>query len=342
MAILIMEGFEGYGSYTNLVNRWPCSSTISQTSFETGRDGVGQCIDMDFGSAAIYFPFPGGQSAANIVIGFGYRRKNNIAAGDIVTAYAYDGNTEQIVLRCDASGDLFVDRGATNLGSTTALGILLDTWYYIELVITFGDTTAGSIDLFVNGNNELSLSSIDTRQVTGENAGRLRLIGNGSGGQLFDDFYVLDDQGTDQTTRIGPCFIETVFPDADGTTNDFTAQGAGANYVEVDETTPDDDTTYNSSSTVNHKDLYGHAALTGNIGTVYAVMPRSCVATSQSGTRGVKVVARSSATEVDGAEKFIDQTYVYVDNIYENDPNGGGAWTESSVNAAEFGIKITT
>ena len=28
--------------------------------------------------------------------------------------------------------------------------------------------------------------------------------------------------------------------------------------------------------------------------------------------------------------------------FYENDPNGGGNWSESAVNAAEFGLEIGT
>lgn len=342
MAILWMEGFEGYKGQAELKNRYAGSSTLSQTNVFGGRDGVGDAWEFDFGSAIMYWTAPGKQTVANVVLGFAFYKQTSWAAGDIIRTYAYDGATEQIVLRNDSSGDLFVDRAGTNLGSTTALAPLLDTWYYIELDITFGDGTAGSIDLYVNGNNELSLSSIDTRNVTGENLGRIGLIGNSSGANIFDDLYFLDDQGTDQTTRIGPCFIETVFPDANGTTNNFTASPAVSNYLNVDEADPDDDTTYNHSSTATQKDLYGHAALTGSIDTIYAVMPRSRARISEAGSRGVKNVARSNVTEVDGTEKFIDQTYVYVDHIYENDPNGGGAWTESSVNAAEFGIKITT
>jgi hypothetical protein len=261
---------------------------------------------------------------------------------DVFSFYDTGGVTEQIVLRTTAAGELAVDRSATQLGITSGLGLLTDVWYYLEIDITFGDATAGSVEVFINDSSVLSLTSIDTRATAGENCGSVGLKANSSSPRVFDDLYILDDQGTDQTTRIGPCFVETVFPDANGTTNNFTPS-AGSNYQNVDEgDSPDGDTTYNSSSTVTHKDLYGHAALTGSIDTVYAVMPRSYVRVSEAGGRGVKNVARSNVTEVDGTERFIDQSYVYVDEVYENDPNGGGAWTESSVNAAEFGIKITT
>lgn len=342
MALLWMEGWEGYGAIGNVRYRYQTSGTITSCDIVAGRTG-GSALELDFGSGYVYVVPPGGQTVANIVMGWAWYKRTSMVASDMMNFYAYDGSTEQIVIGVLGTGDIFVDRASTRLGETTGLNLLTTTWYYIEVAITFADGTGGSVEVFVNGASVLNLTSIDTRNVTGENCGSIRITGNSSGPHRFDDMYLLDDQGTDQTTRIGPCFIETVYPDADGTTTNWTAQGAGANYVEVDEgNTPDGDTTYNSSSTLSQKDLYGHAALTGNIGTVYAVMPRALLRASSAGQRGIKNVARSNVTEVNGDEWFIDQTYIYIDHIYENDPNGGGSWTESSINAAEFGVIIST
>lgn len=342
MAILVMEGFEGYSSYTDVRQRWQVSSSITSSGFVTGRDGSGRAFSLNFTSAIVYFTWDSSPSGTNLVAGFGFRNGGAMAASDVLVFYSENGSSEQIVLRKTAAGELAVDRGSTNLGSTSGLGLIGSTWYYVEIDVTFGDGTAGSVDVYVDNISQISLSSIDTRNVTGENCARVALVGNNNGHE-FDDFYILDDTGSDQTTRIGPCFIETVLPDANGTTNNFTASPVVSNYLNVDDgNTPDDDSTYNHSSTATDKDLYGHAALAASIDTIYAVMPRSHCRTNAGGARGVKNVARSSATEVDGTEKSIDGGYRFVDHIYENDPNGGGAWTESSVNAAEFGIKITS
>jgi hypothetical protein len=51
-------------------------------------------------------------------------------------------------------------------------------------------------------------------------------------------------------------------------------------------------------------------------------------------------VARSSTTEVESADKYLGVDWRYINHIYENDPNGGGNWTEANVNAAQFGLKI--
>jgi hypothetical protein len=338
MAILAMEGFEGYGDYIDFNRRHHTDST-SFFSLVTGRDGSGRAIELNFSSAEAWVRHA--VSTANYVVGFGFKRDSLQANADIITLLAEDGASEQLVLRQTSDGTLYLDRGSTNLDSN-AYGLTVDTWYYIEIDVTFGDGTAGSYDVYVNGQNIMSGTSVDTRNVTGQNCAGVEMQGVSSAGGVFDDLVCIDDSGTDQTSRIGPCFIETVIPNADGTTVNFTPS-AGSNWQNVDDgNSPDDDTTYNSSSTVNHKDLYGMAALTGNIGTVYAVLARSMVRGVDAGTRGLKNVARSNVTEVDGTEKFVDQSWIYIDHIYENDPNGGGAWTESAVNAAEFGIKITT
>lgn len=340
MAILVMEGFEGYGNATDLRRRYVGSSAAGNIDIVTGRDGSGQAIRIDFGSSYLYFNVTG--STNTVVLGFGFRKINSMSVNDIVILFDEDGASEQVSLQLTALGELSVFSGATLHGTTSGVGMLTNTWYYIELSIVFGDATAGSVTLHVNGNQELNVTGIDTRVTAGENCALFRLQGDSSNFHEFDDLYFLDNSGTDQTTRIGPCFIETVFPDANGTTVNFTPS-AGSNWQNVDDgNAPDDDTTYNSSSTLNQKDLYGHAALTGNIGTVYAVKASAHVRTEGGGARGIQNVARSSATEVNGTEVFIDQSYTYVDHIYENDPNGGGAWTESSVNAAEFGIEISS
>lgn len=338
MAILLMEGFEGYGDYNDFNRRHHTDGT-SFFSFVTGRDGSGKAMRLSFASTEAWLRHPA--SDTSYVLGFGFQRDSLLVATDIATLLAEDGSSEQLVLRQDAGGTLYLDRGATNIDSN-AYGLVADTWYYIEMDITWGDGTAGAYDIYVNGQNIMSGTSVDTRNVTGDNCSGVEFQGNSSGAGIFDDVVAIDGTGTDQTTRIGPCFIETVIPNGDGNTVNFTPS-AGSNWQNVDDgDSPDDDTTYNSSSTATHKDLYAMAALTGNIGTVYAVQPRSYVRGVDAGTRGLKNVARSNVTEVDGTEKFVDQSYIYIDHIYENDPNGGGAWTESSVNAAEFGIKITT
>jgi hypothetical protein len=94
------------------------------------------------------------------------------------------------------------------------------------------------------------------------------------------------------------------------------------------------------SSTATDKDLYGFAALQGNIDTVYAVGVCLRARKQETGERQVRTVARSGTTEVESGDKALGVGWRYLNHIYENDPNGGGNWSEANVNAAQFGIKI--
>jgi hypothetical protein len=340
MALLWMEGFEGFANVTDVRKRYSTDGT-GGLSIVTGRNtGLTRNSALKHTSSFSAFYHRVVMGSDSFVFGAAINWSASLQNLDIVI-FATGTNAEQLVLKTNISGELLIDRATTNLGSTTGLGLISGQWYYIEVVATMTDGATGSVEVWVNGVKEIDLSSVQTRNVSGENINIIELFG-GSGQPQFDDCYFLDTTGTDQTTRIGDPIIETVIPDANGTTNDFTASPAVSNYLNVDEATTDDDTTYNHSSTATHKELYGMSALEGNVGTIYAVMPRSNVRKVDAGTRLIKNVARSSATEVDGTEYSVGANYAFRDHIYENDPNGGGAWTESSVNAAEFGIKITS
>jgi hypothetical protein len=49
---------------------------------------------------------------------------------------------------------------------------------------------------------------------------------------------------------------------------------------------------------------------------------------------------RSNVTEVDGPNLNLAVTYLWFTYLQENDPNGGGAWTVSAVNAMQAGIEL--
>lgn len=340
MALLWMEGWEGFANVTDVRKRYMTSGTGGMTVVAGRNTGLTRNLAFRQTSTFSYFYVQVAMGNDSFVFGSALKFDGSVVNSDLVV-FATGTNAEQLVLRSNASGELFIDRATTNLGSTTGLGLIGDQYYYIEVVATMTDGATGTVEVWVDGVKKIDLSSVQTRNVSGENVSLIELVA-ASGGHVWDDCYFLDTTGTDQTTRIGDPIIETVIPDANGTTNNFTASPAVSNYLNVDEATTDDDTTYNHSSTATDKELYGMSALEGNIGTIYAVMARSNVRKVDAGTRLIKNVARSSATEVDGTEYSIGAAYGFRDHIYENDPNGGGAWTESSVNAAEFGIKITS
>lgn len=341
MALLWIDGFEQYANQADITDAYDSLSALA-ISILTGRNtgaGNNKCVQIDFGNITLIRRL-GLESTPTVVVGFAWQKAVNLATNDIFRLY--NGGTEMIVLKQVSGGELGVDRGATNLFNTSGLGLVAGTWFYVELKIFIHDS-AGTVELWIDGVKEIDETSVDTKNGTPNTIDSIWMVGD-NGNALFDDLYFLDDSGSDNTDRLGDSRVETVFPDADGNTNDFTRVGGGSNNFEAvdDGSTPDDDSTYNHSSTAADKELYGFEALQGQVDTVFAVQATMYARKQETGERVVRVVARSNVTEVDSGDLTLGAQYRYLSNMYENDPDGGGNWDEAAVNAAQFGFKLQT
>jgi len=336
LALLLIEGFDQYASDGEILAGGWSGDVAGFSTAATGRNGRGINVNAS-GSYLSRFITP---SSATFVFGFAVEFVNSVAANtDVINLFDSSG-TEKITLRWLSGGTFHLDRGSTSLGSFSFTAVMA-TWYFIEIKVTLHDST-GAFEVWIDGDSKMSGSGVDTLNGTEASIANVRLVGNSIIDWRFDDIYFLDNTGSDNTDRLGDVRVETVSPNADGTTNDFTRISGSANYEMVDDIAdPDDDTTYNHSSTASDKELYGFAALTGDVGTVFGVQVSVLARKEDPGARDLRLVARSSATEVQSGNKQVGTEYTrYINHIYENDPNGGIDWTETSVNAAEFGFLI--
>jgi hypothetical protein len=282
------------------------------------------------------------QSTDTYTIGFAVQPTGIPRAGAL--SRTYSAGTVQNDIRVTGAGEIAIYRGSsTLLGTSSGAGLTQDIWSYIEVTINLHAST-GTIDVWVNGVNVLSDTGLNTQ---GGSAfiDLIAVRGDTVYRPVFDDVYVLDDSGTDNTSRLGEVYVETLVPDADGNVNAWTRVGGGTNNWEAvdDMAPPDDDTTYVHSATATDQDLFGMAALTSGVGTVFAVEASALVRKEDAGFREIRLQARSNVTEAEsGNISFSANEYRYINHIFENDPNGAIDWTEASVNAAEFGIVLET
>lgn len=95
----------------------------------------------------------------------------------------------------------------------------------------------------------------------------------------------------------------------------------------------------NASDVVNDVDLYNFEAV--NNTTILGVQVNALVDKSDAGTRTAANVIKSGATTlVKATYSPVTTTPIFYSNIQETDPNTSAAWTQSNLNAAEFGIKV--
>lgn len=274
------------------------------------------------------------------IVGFAFRYVMSGGNKQIFTLI--DNATIQVTLYYETSTRKLFLNGPFG-SSLSTLGLSDNTWYYIETKVTIGN--AGSWEVRVDGNTWITGSG-DTQASANASADRFRFEAGGSGGtstaRIFDDVYILDGTGAAPLNDfLGDVRVEALFPNANGNSSQLVGSDADSvnNYLLVDDPTPDGDTSYVESSTVGNKDTYAFTNLTPTLGTVYGVQISSEARKTDAGLRTVKNIARLSTTEVDGAANSLSSSYRMFNDIMTTKP-GGGAWTITDVNNAEFGIKV--
>lgn len=297
-----------------------------------------------------------GGSRTEIYTGFAFRMTNRVNNLNYNFFHFTEvGVTNHLMLRSNANGSIDVCRSVTNNAgalATSATGVILNnTWHYIEVYARINDTT-GQVIVKVDNNEVINVTNVDTRNggtgiITG--LGPLHSSSNGAPSdyigsqQDYDDWYICDTTGTVNNSFLGPVRIDGLLPNADGATTDFTPFSGTDNFVMVDEAIPNGDTDYNSSATIGHKDIFDLTSIpTPASVTVFGVVSRVRARASDLGTVELQPSIISSATEADGARRFLGTSYNEYSDLFEQNPNGNVPWTDTTVNALQQAYRIPT
>jgi len=220
------------------------------------------------------------------------------------------------------------------LGSSSSSVVPSERWFYLEGKITIS-ATVGEVTLRVNETQVLNLTSQDTKNGT-DYIRYIEFCSMYNDLEVhFDDFYVDDAQFH------GDCRIRTFMPDSISTTNNSFTASAGNKNECVDETLSNEDTDYIYSSTLNHKQGFG--ITTGALGTVKGIQLNNHCRDDAAGSRKITPLIRSNGTDYSGTESdAITSEYLFESEVWETDPDDSNPWTQTKLEAAEFGLEITT
>ena len=344
MSVILVEGFDMYngtGTNTGLQAMWlPITGSSGSGSMTTGRFG-GQALRVNGGSTTSQWSarrnITSGSSAA---AGFAFRASSLAAARHF---FWMGDSAYQIGLRLNTNGSIDAGRysainGITVLGTSAAGVITVNTWAYIEVETTINAST-GVLNVYVNGTNVISLSGVNTSNSgTAVSWVQMGFYDGGSTSGLtwdFDDLYVVD-----VATRLGERRVETLYPNGDTATKNFTPDTGTANYSRVNESQVDGDTSYVQSSTVGARDLYTIGSLSSTPTAIDAVNVVSFAEKTDATTRTLYNSVQSAGTDSDGSAFSLAASYGRFDRLLMTDPNGGGAWTASRVNGLQIGPKV--
>jgi hypothetical protein len=151
----------------------------------------------------------------------------------------------------------------------------------------------------------------------------------------FDDMYVDDAQ------FYGDCRVKTFVPDSISSTNNSFTASAGNKDECVDDIPSNEDTDYIYSSTLNHKQGFG--ITTGALGTVKAIQLNNHCRIDEVGDKKITPLIRSNGADYQGTEtELITADYLFESEIWETDPDDSNPWDQTKLEAAEFGLEITT
>lgn len=330
MAVVFMDGFDFYNTNAfAILHGWHADTAIS--SFPTGR----------FGGLAAR---PGGSSVLRIdvaaqqtyIVTFAVL-PSTLPASTVTVLQLMDGATVHIDIRLTATGTLEITRNGTVLATSTA-ALLGGIWYHLQVKVTIHDST-GAYEVRLDGANILSASGVDTRNAGNASVDRIQFRGTGVG-LTYDDIAILDTTGSLNNDFPGEGKISILMPTGAGNYTQFTPS-AGSNWQNVDDAAPNNDTDYNSSSTANQIDTFNRTSIAVT-GAILAVKHTTTHRKDDVGTREIAQVCRSGTTDYVGSTKTCLSTYKPDSSIREVDPDTSAAWTESGLNAAEFGYKVIT
>lgn len=133
-------------------------------------------------------------------------------------------------------------------------------------------------------------------------------------------------------------------PDADTFVNNFTPQGGGDNYVEVDEVSADEDTTYNYATGTARIDYYDLPASGLGAVTIDQIeLFTRCRCEGTTGSREFRNYLRVDGTNNNG-DLYTNVGTAYVDRgmVWVNNPATGVAWVVDDFDSLQFLIGLRT
>lgn len=343
-----------YYSDAQLLQKWTNTTIATNTainiSTSAARNGI-QGIRITFpfggwptGSVTLVRKtlFPG--DPTTFVSGMGFRYTGGTNSNQPSFFSFVDNATPQVLLKMRTDGTIGVYNGSnTFFGSTTA-ALLSGTYYHLKMVSAI-HSSAGSVQLWLNGVSIFNASSINTNPSGGTQWTAVALGNTGVGGSVgsdrdmvfdYDDLYVRDNN----ISRFDLTGIALMAQAGNGTHTDFTPLTGTDHGNMVKEVPNDGDTTYNYADTVGLIDTYNMADLPANVGVAF-LQSVDVARKIDPGDRLTANVFRIGGVDYVGTDSAPSEVYTDLLQPYDISPATGVSWTKAEVDAMEAGIKIT-
>lgn len=338
MAIFFIDSMAHYTTHAQLVSKWD-GGDVNTVVAATGAFGApGTQAQGGLGSQ-INFP-----SLTTLEVSL-YWMPETQAVGSQSAFMTFSTTTgSQCTLWLYMDGTIKLLRGSatsgTELATSPAASVAFSVQHHLYVKVVFSQTV-GTIDVAIDGTSVVSTTGLDNCSQAAADCTMLTLLGDGVTGRSDSVFshVALANASGDITGRPR---VQAIFPDGAGNYSQWVPT-AGANYTNVDETTPNDDTDYVAESTVNDRDSYTYSNLLSPATTILAVAVVPRARTDDAAARTMKTFVRAGGTDYDHADTVsVPGSYGYLQQIYQTNPATAAAWTAAEVNSLEAGIKVVS
>ena len=342
MSLLLAESFDD-GLFRD---RMTSQEALSTNAGRTGGTGV----NGSSSSGNFRYTFP--DTHATFVVGFAYF-KGSSGARNFLFFRGDTNATTHVSLHTAADNSLEVYRGTsggTLLGSTDANVLTLSSFHYIELYVTLSDTV-GVVKLRVDGSTPAGWSDLTSQDT--KNGGTAIVFDSihfddNATADRFDDLYIFNGTASagdnPNNDVIGDSAVLTIYPDGNGATSALDGSDGNQtdNYQLVDEVVASSGD-YTGSTSTGNLDTYTYGDISTAVATVFGLVVSSWAAKSSAGNRGFATIVRTSGSQSTSTGYALTTTFIPHDIIYETNPNQSTEeWTVTNVNAAQFGVVVTT
>lgn len=354
MAIRFMDGFDKYHTTNNtdipsgLARNYTSVVNDNYIRTQAGRY-TGNALNMAYGKNSTYITKAiSATGVTKFIVGFNIKMtsQSSFGAGNL---WIGPSNATNVIygwankgLSIAYTGGLYYNGYSGSSAGAMEWGALaLNTWTHIEMEWPITAGVGNPAILYVNG--VLVASNTNALASIGWN-GTLRIGSTGSGypseAVHIDDFYMLDDTGSTNNSRLSTATyvprIETIVPTSD-VANDFSLTGVASAYLAGDNR-PVNSGQYASSGTDAQKVRFGNGDLT-NINNINCVQFNALCSNSVTGADNWKFLMNN--TEVGSTKSVSDSllsSTAIASEAFEVNPITSAAWTASDVNSIETGI----
>ncbi len=341
---------DGFGDYvtSGIPYKWDNSNNFALWQITPSTIASGNMISSIAGNTT-YLTKNLNDNYNNVFLGFEFYTSLLPSGVNRSTILSLDDtSTIQVSIQVDSAGRLIIANGnGTIIGSTKPGIVTAANAIFIELFLSVANSATGSIIVRVNGNVTENVANVVTgisgfnyiNQITLRQT--INAIIGLNGQNLYDNIYLCDNTGLSCNNFYGEGEAFTLFPSANGVLINFTPNGFGSNYLNVNSTSPIPLTNFNSSSTVNDTDVFSIGVLPVNIVSIVCAQI-NCLMYKDSGvSHVVQFIISDGMVFLPSPTNFaLSNSPIYYYQCYDIDPITNTTWSTALIGLRQIGYQI--